>query len=157
MQRQMTRGLLQRIVRMEVKSRGRREASIVVKASVLVSLIAASVAASAASADTMSRGERLFRAHCIGCHSFGCNRSGPKLQDVFGRSAGSVPDFAAYSESLRRSGIVWSEETLNEFLADPGKRVPGTWMSIVSLKNADDRREIITFLKRQDRSLDLCS
>jgi cytochrome c len=128
-----------------------------VSARTLAVLIAALVAVSAAAADTMSRGERLFRANCIGCHSFGCNRSGPKLQDVFGRSAGSLPDFGSYSESLRRSGIFWSEETLNEFLADPGKRVPGTWMSIVSIKNPEDRREIIAFVKQQDRSLDLCS
>jgi cytochrome c len=115
-----------------------------------------SIAANAAQGDGMSRGERLFRAHCFGCHSIACNRSGPKLQGVLGRRAGSLADFGAYSESLKRSGIVWSEQTLDQFLHDPGALVPGTWMSIVNIRDPSDRREIVDYVKRQDTSIDLC-
>lgn len=104
----------------------------------------------------VSSGEVAFRAHCIGCHSIGCNRSGPKLQDIFGRKAGSVIDFK-YMPGLKESGIVWSEETLDALLRDPGRLIPGTVMaSVVRVENADDRREILKYLRQQDRSIDLC-
>jgi cytochrome c2 len=46
---------------------------------------------------------------------------------------------------------------MNEFLRDPGKLVPGTWMSIVSIRDPNDRQEIVAFVKRQDTSVDICS
>jgi cytochrome c2 len=110
-----------------------------------------------AASTKLPRGEVQFRAYCIGCHSIGCNRGGPKLQDIFNRKAGTVPDFKFYSESLRNSGIVWSAETLDAFLRDPGKLVPGTGMSAIGrVDSARDRSEIIAFLRRQDKSIDLC-
>ena len=111
----------------------------------------------AAQPKAISRGEVAFRAHCMGCHSIGCNRSGPKLQDIFGRKAGSIVDFK-YMPGLRESGIVWSVETLDALLKDPGRLIPGTVMaSVVRVENADDRREILKYLRQQDRSIDLCS
>jgi cytochrome c len=105
----------------------------------------------------MLRGEVQFRAYCIGCHSIACNRAGPKLQDIFNRKAGTVADFKPYSESLRSSGIVWTDEALDEFLRDPGKLVPGTWMAAIGrIDSAQDRRDIIAYLHRQDRSIDIC-
>jgi cytochrome c len=107
-------------------------------------------------ANGMSLGEKLFRGTCIGCHSIACNRSGPRLKDLFGRKAGAVEDFKGYSDALKKSGIIWSEQSLDEFLSDPGKMVPGTAMSIVSVKNQKERREIIAFIKKQDTSIDFC-
>lgn len=104
----------------------------------------------------MSRGETLFRSHCVGCHSIRCNRNGPKLLNLIGRPAGSVEDFGYYSAELQGSGIVWSEDRLSEFLSNPGKLVPGTRMTTVSIKDPSDRRDIIGFIKRQDKSVDLC-
>ena len=101
-------------------------------------------------------GEKLFRASCIGCHSITCNRAGPRLKDLLGRKAGSVEDFKGYSDALKNSGIVWSEQTLDQFLSDPAKMVPGTAMSIVSVRNAKERREIIAFIKKQDTRIDFC-
>ena len=107
-------------------------------------------------ANGMSLGEKLFGVTCIGCHSMSCNRSGPRLKDLFGRKAGAVEDFKGYSDALKKSGIIWSEQSLDEFLSDPGKMVPGTAMSIVSVKNATERQAIIAFIKTQDTSIDLC-
>jgi cytochrome c len=104
----------------------------------------------------LSRDEALFRNHCVGCHSIRCNRNGPKLLDLIGRRAGAVEDFGYYSAELKESGIVWSEERLSEFLSNPGKLVPGTRMTTVSIKDPKDRRDIIGFIKRQDKSVDLC-
>lgn len=101
--------------------------------------------------------EDLFRAKCIGCHAIACNRAGPKLRDVIGRSAGSVPDFTGYSEALKKSGLIWSEKTLDSFLQDPGRLVPGTSMtSAGKIASMKERRMLIRFIKRADTSLDLC-
>jgi cytochrome c len=124
---------------------------------VQLSLALATLIGHAAPPPELPRGEAQFRAHCIGCHSIACNRGGPKLQDIFNRKAGTVADFKPYSESLRSSGIVWTDETLDEFLRDPGKLVPGTWMAAIGrIDAAEDRRDIIAYLHRQDRSIDIC-
>ena len=103
------------------------------------------------------RGNKLFRETCIGCHSVACNRLGPKLEGLFGRKAGSVADFKGYSPELQASGIVWTDETLDNFLRDPVKMVPGTSMSFVGrIEKASDRKDLIAFMRRQDRSFDLC-
>ncbi len=100
----------------------------------------------------------VFRARCFGCHSFACNRSGPKLEGVLGRKAASLSDFGGYTEALKESGLTWTEETLNRFLEDPGKLVPGTLMTAArKVENAKERQMLIQFIKRPDTSMDLCS
>lgn len=119
-------------------------------------LTAAAIVCGVAAAPAMSRGELLFRANCIGCHSMSCNRTGPKLQGLLGRKAGTAEGYDKYTDSLKNSGIVWDDEQLDRFLADPGKLVPGTAMTILSIRDPRERKEIIGFVKRQDKSVDLC-
>jgi cytochrome c len=57
---------------------------------------------------------------------------------------------------MRRSGIVWSDETLDRFLADPLKTVPGTTMGYAGIKNADERRDLIAWLRQADSVKALC-
>jgi cytochrome c len=75
---------------------------------------------------------------------------------VWGRRSHSEEDFGYYSAELKSSGIVWSEERLSESLSDPAKLVPGTEMTTVSIKDPNGCRDIIGFIKRQDKSVDLC-
>ncbi len=98
-----------------------------------------------------SAGEMLF-GFCAGCHSLrpGENRLAPSLAGLFGRRAGSVPGFP-YSQALKRSGIVWNEQTLDAWLADPRRFVPGTIMPFQGLPDAKDRAAIIAFLKDATR------
>lgn len=111
----------------------------------------------AQSKNTVERGHTLFRASCGGCHSFACNRQGPKLEGLFGRRAGSVSDFPHYTPELKASGIVWTDETVDTFLLDPDKLVPGTAMAgWGKVTNASDRKALIAYIRRQDRSFDLC-
>lgn len=63
---------------------------------------------------------------CQACHSDPI-RVGPTLENLEGRKAGSVEDFV-YSESMKNSGIVWTRDTVAEFISDPEKMVPGTTM-----------------------------
>ena len=111
-----------------------------------------------AHATDVSRAQTLFRAKCAACHSIACNRNGPKLEGILGRRAGSVADFKYYSAELKNSGIVWSEETLDAFIRDPDKLVPGNSMSAGSgrIDSVEERQNIIKHLRRQDKSIDLC-
>ena len=111
----------------------------------------------AQSKSTADRGRALFRADCGACHSVTCNRRGPKLEGLFGRRAGSVSDFQQYSPELKASGIVWTDETLDTFLSDPNKLVPGTTMANFGrVESAKDRKELIAYMRRDDRSFELC-
>jgi nitrite reductase (NO-forming) len=97
-------------------------------------------------AQDVTAGERVFR-KCVACHSLepGANKVGPSLAGVLGRTAGTSPDFR-YSEALKQSGLIWNEQTLDNFLADPSKAVPGTKMIFTGLKKPEDRAAIIAYL-----------
>jgi len=89
-------------------------------------------------------GEKIFK-QCSSCHQVGPNARagfGPQLNGLFGRRAGTTPDFV-YSDAMRSSGIVWDERTLARFLHDPSKAVPGTKMRFWGI---GDDREIAALL-----------
>ena len=72
------------------------------------------------------------------------------LAGLFGREAASLAG-AEYSDALKASGIVWTGETLDRYLANPGDMVPGTTMP-VQVTDADERKAIVDFLRRLDTS-----
>ncbi len=100
----------------------------------------------AGAAGNPTHGEQVYKT-CAICHSFEKNGTGPKHAGVFGRSAGSVPDYR-YSPALKKSGIVWNDETLDKWLADPQALVPGTKM-FFNLDSAQDRADVIEYLKEK--------
>ena len=95
-------------------------------------------------------GEKVFR-KCQACHQVGegaKNRTGPVLNGVMGRAAGSVEDFR-YSKALEEAaegGLVWTEETLGEFLANPRKYLKGTKMAFAGLRKDEDQAAIAAYL-----------
>ena len=94
-----------------------------------------------------ARGEPLWR-KCASCHTLeanGRNRAGPRLHGVFGRVAGSVPDYK-YSDALKNSGIIWTDQTLDSYIKDAEAFVPGTKM-YGGLSQDADRADLLTFLK----------
>jgi len=105
-------------------------------------------AAAAPAQDRAAEGEQLFRTRCGSCHTVqqGVNRVGPSLAGVIGRRAGSV-EGARYSRALQSSNITWDEHALDEYLAAPARKVPGTTMAI-AVPNADQRSAIIAYLAR---------
>jgi cytochrome c len=92
-------------------------------------------------------GADLFAEHCSECHSLkeGKNKKGPSLFAGFGRKAATVPDFA-YSDALKASGIVWTPEALDPYLALPKKAVPGGKMKYDGLPDAKARADLIAYL-----------
>ena len=93
-----------------------------------------------------ARGEQRF-VDCAACHAPqpGVANVGPSLQGVFGRKAATLADFR-YSPALKRSGITWTPETLDTFLADPQKAVPNNRMPYAGMPNAADRADLIAYL-----------
>jgi len=93
------------------------------------------------------RGKTVFEKRCTGCHALTQDREGPHLQGAYGRTAGTVSGFA-YSDVLKKSQIVWNEQTLNQWLTDPQAMVPGADMDFYVAK-PDERADVIQYLKQQ--------
>jgi cytochrome c len=106
-------------------------------------------AGTAAGADA-ARGEQLY-ARCAACHALAYDRVGPRHCGLLGRRAGSVPGFD-YSAAMKRSGIVWTAKTLDPFLADPLRRVPGTTMTYAGVADPKERADLIAYLEERSIS-----
>ena len=105
-----------------------------------------SIAGVARAADA-GHGEKLF-VDCASCHTVGAANDtvGPGLKGLFGRKAGSMEDYR-YSPAMKRSNITWNAQTLDAYLADPQKSVPGNRMPYSGLPNASDRADLIAYLQ----------
>jgi cytochrome c len=112
-----------------------------------LSVLAASAffAAAAHAAGDPVHGAEIYQ-RCQLCHSIEHDLVGPRHLGLLGRKAGSIPGFP-YSDGMRQSGITWSETTLNQFLSGPQAYVPGTRMTFTGLPDAQDRADVIAFLK----------
>ncbi len=74
-------------------------------------------------------------------------KAGPSLFEVFGRRAGTLPDYS-YSETLSGSDIVWTEETINQlFLDGPDHFIPGSKMPMQVIAKPQDRDDLIEYLR----------
>jgi cytochrome c len=114
----------------------------------VLALTSAATAATGAPPD-LRAGEAVY-ARCMGCHALAYDRTGPHHCGLFGRRAGSVPGFP-YSEAMKKSGIVWSAHTLDRFLANPVKAVPGTTMGYAGVPDASERAALIAWLRESTR------
>jgi cytochrome c len=83
---------------------------------------------------------------CVPCHALvpDRNTTGPSLAEVWNRRAGSLPGFSRYSPALKSSGIVWNDDTLDEWIKDPQHFIPGNTMTFPGMKDA---RQLLAFLK----------
>lgn len=104
-----------------------------------------------AAAGDAAAGETVFK-KCAACHAVGegaKNKVGPHLNDVLGRTAGTLEGFK-YSPAMIKAGeegLVWTPETLAEFLAKPKDFVKGTKMAFGGLPNPDDAANVIAYLQ----------
>ena len=106
--------------------------------------------AQSVSAGDPEKGRQLY-ARCAACHSLAVDRTGPRHCGLLGRRAGSVPGFA-YSEAMRNAGVVWTVATLDRFLANPMKAMPGTAMGYAGVDDRLERADLVAFLARASSS-----
>jgi len=95
-------------------------------------------------------GETVY-SRCLACHSLAYHRTGPRHCGLFGRRAGAEPGFEEYSAALKRSKLVWNEKTLDRFLANPLKAVPGTTMTYAGVPDPKERADLIAYLKQEGK------
>jgi nitrite reductase (NO-forming) len=91
-------------------------------------------------------GRLVFR-KCQACHFVepGKNMLGPSLAGIIGRKAGTEAGFN-YSPAMKSADIVWNLQTLDQYLTDPAKVVPGNKMPFPGLKTDHDRADVIAYL-----------
>jgi glucose/arabinose dehydrogenase/cytochrome c2 len=97
----------------------------------------------------LAQGKQLFEQRCMSCHVIADRNASsiaPNLVGLFGRGAGTASGFA-YSRAMRDSGVKWSDETLDYFLAAPQGYIPGTSMSAEAVADDAQRWNIVAYLK----------
>lgn len=120
---------------------------------IALALAAGAMSASASGAKLQGdaqNGAQIY-ARCGACHALTYDRTGPHHCGLFGRRAGSVEGFA-YSDAMKHSKIIWTDKSLNRFIANPLKALPGTSMGYAGIADAQERADLIAYLKQQDRS-----
>jgi cytochrome c len=107
--------------------------------------LALTLTASVAGAADAAHGKMVFQT-CAACHSEKPNAIGPSLRGVYGRKAGSLPDFR-YSNAMLHANIVWDDANLRDYLANPQAKVRGNRMPFGGLNDPQDIADVIAFLK----------
>lgn len=113
-------------------------------------VISALLAGAAFAEGDAAAGANVFK-KCASCHAVGegaKNKVGPELNLLIGRTAGTAPDFK-YSQAMidaGAGGLVWSAETLHQFLVKPKDFVKGTKMSFPGLKEQADIDNVVAYL-----------
>jgi cytochrome c len=98
----------------------------------------------------LSNGEARF-AVCRACHTTnqgGEDMTGPNLWGIFGRKAGSEPGFT-YSDGMKQAGWTWDADRIDTWITNPRGVLPDTKMTFVGVPDANDRRDLVAFLKVQ--------
>jgi cytochrome c len=119
-----------------------------VKIAIAASLLTSLFAVVAHAEGDAVRGEARFQ-ECAACHKLdaGANEVGPSLHGLFSRKAGELADFR-YSPAMKRSGVAWTPETLDKYIADPQAFIPANRMPYAGISNAGDRADLIAYLQK---------
>ena len=109
---------------------------------ILTAILIAAVSIPSMAQDAQ-KGKTVFNV-CLACHTIGPgaqNKIGPELNGLDGRKAGTVSDFD-YSDANRSSGIVWNEETFEDYIKNPAAKVPGTKMIFPGIRNEQQEKDL---------------
>jgi cytochrome c len=124
------------------------------KTAAVLGMFVAGVASTGVQAEPdPARGQQIFGA-CVACHSLepGKNMTGPSLSGIWGRKAGGMASFSRYSPALKSAEVVWSDDTLDPWIADPKTFIPGNVMRFRGLPDDQARADLIAFLKQATKA-----
>ena len=119
----------------------------------------AAVALFALSATALAQGDatkgKAAFTKCGICHQVGPGAKtlvGPELNGVVGRKAAGVADYSMYSAGMKKlgeQGLVWDEQNLDKWIADPKAMIPDSPMALAfqGIPDAGERTDIIAYLK----------
>jgi cytochrome c len=102
------------------------------------------VAGPAAAADA-EHGKVLFET-CAACHSDRADALGPSLKGVVGRRSAALDGFR-YSNPMKRANLVWDEDNLRAYIADPQGKVKGNRMPYSGMSDPKDVEDVIAYLE----------
>jgi cytochrome c len=121
--------------------------AVLAAAAFIASSLGASAPSRADEAGDAAKGKKVF-AKCMACHTLeaGKNKVGPSLHGVVGRKSGSIEGFS-YSDAMKNANLTWDEATLDKYLTNPKAEVPGNKMAFPGLPKAEDRANVIAYLK----------
>ena len=114
----------------------------------LAFLCQSTAGAQAPSAGDPAKGEAVFSANCATCHTAdktSADATSLSLFGMVGRKAGANADFS-YSPAMQASGVTWTPDKLDAYIANPSAVVPGNIMYFPGLPDASQRADLIAYL-----------
>ena len=113
--------------------------------SMIAGTLAFVAAATPGAAADLEHGKQVFQT-CAACHTDRPDAIGPSLKGVAGRKSAALDDFR-YSNPMKRANLVWDDDNLRQYIADPQAKIPGNRMPYGGLHDPRDVDDVLAYLK----------